>query len=90
MPISVYKTKNVKGGLVIGIGKVDFMESKYKEKQNEPMYKFDKFNKATAHSEDDSDTKKKKKLETLMQNICQSVRKEKFQISCLLCLLFVL
>ena len=27
------------------------------------MYKFDKFNKAAAHSEDDSDTKKKKKFD---------------------------
>jgi len=59
----VYKTKNVKGSLVIGIGKVDFMESKYKEKQSEPIYKFEKFNKGAAHSEEDSESKKKKKFD---------------------------
>lgn len=56
----IYKTKNVGGGLVIGMGKVDFLESKYKEKQAEKMYKFDKFNKAVTTSADEEDNKKSK------------------------------
>lgn len=59
----IYKTKNVGGSLVIGAGKVDFLESKYKEKQTEKIYKFDRFNKAATTSADEEDTKKKFKFD---------------------------
>ena len=39
----VYKTKNVKGVNVVGTSKVDFLESKYKEKQKIKKYNFSKF-----------------------------------------------
>lgn len=38
-----YKTKDNKGKVVIGEGKVDFLESKYKEKQEEKKFNFYKF-----------------------------------------------
>lgn len=59
----VYKTKNVNGGLVIGFGKLDFLESKYKEQQSEKTYKFDRFNKAATTSADEENTKKKAKFD---------------------------
>ncbi len=39
----VYKTKDLKGKLVVGRAKVDFLESKYKEKQKIKTYNFTKF-----------------------------------------------
>ncbi len=39
----VYKTKDVKGKMVVGKAKVDFLESKYKEKQKIKVYNFSKF-----------------------------------------------
>lgn len=38
-----YKTKNVKGKVIIGPGKVDFLESKYKQKQEDKTFNFYKF-----------------------------------------------
>lgn len=38
-----YKTKNVKGKVLIGPGGVDFLESKYKEKQEDKTFNFYKF-----------------------------------------------
>ena len=38
-----FKTKNVKGKSVIGPGKVDFLESKYKEKKEDKTFDFYKF-----------------------------------------------
>lgn len=38
-----YKTKNLKGASVVGGGKVDFLESRYKEKQNIKTFNFAKF-----------------------------------------------
>ena len=38
-----YKTRNNKGKVVIGEGKVDFLESKYKEKQEEKNFNFYRF-----------------------------------------------
>ena len=39
----VYKTKDLKGKNVAGKAKVDFLESKYKEKQKIKTYNFSKF-----------------------------------------------
>ena len=39
-----YKVKNAKGKPEIGGGKVDFLESKYKQKQNDKSFNFYKFN----------------------------------------------
>ena len=39
----VYKTKDLKGKMVVGKAKVDFLESKYKEKQKIKFYNFAKF-----------------------------------------------
>lgn len=39
----VYKTRDLKGKMVVGKAKVDFLESKYKEKQKIKTYSFSKF-----------------------------------------------
>ena len=39
----MYKIKNTKGKSMVGTGKVDFLESKYKEKQKIKTYNFGKF-----------------------------------------------
>ena len=41
-----FKTKDVKGKLNIGEGSVDFLDSKYKKKQDFKKFSFDKYNKA--------------------------------------------
>jgi len=40
----IYKTKDKKGKNVVNFGKVDFLESKYKEPKKVKYYRFDKFN----------------------------------------------
>ncbi len=58
----MYKVKNIKGKSLVGTGKVDFLESKFKEPKNIKEYRFDKF--TNGISEDDakkSSTKKKRK-----------------------------
>lgn len=57
----VYKTKNLKGGSQIGGGKVDFLESKYKEAHSDKMFKFDKYNKSTPPSPESTDEEEEKK-----------------------------
>ena len=54
----VYKTKNNKGKNVVNYGKVDFLESKYKEPKKIKMYKFDKYNEAVQQKVE-KNTKKK-------------------------------
>jgi len=39
----IYKTKDLKGKMIVGKAKVDFLESKYKEKQSIKTYNFGKF-----------------------------------------------
>jgi len=53
-----YKTKNVRGGAVIGQGKVDFLESKYKEPKKTKKYNFSKF--ASGIIEEDNEQQQKK------------------------------
>lgn len=55
----MYKVKNIKGKNVVGTGKVDFLESKFKESQSVKEYKFDKF--TNGISEEKAKKTKKKK-----------------------------
>lgn len=55
-----YRTKNAKGGVVVGPGKVNFLDSKYKEKQEVKQYNFAKF--TSGISDEESSKVKKKKF----------------------------
>lgn len=55
----VYRTKNVKGGNTVGSGKVNFLDSKYKEPQPVKTFNFAKF---TSGISEDADKPKKKKF----------------------------
>ena len=58
----MYKVKNIKGKSLVGTGKVDFLESKFKEPKNVKEYRFDKFtNGISEDNEKKSSTKKKRK-----------------------------
>lgn len=59
----IYKTRDLKGRLTVGQAKVDFLESRYKEKQKIKNYNFDKFAKGVASSSDTEDTKKRPKFD---------------------------
>ena len=48
----IYKTKDLKGKNIVGAGKVDFLESKYKEKQKIKTYNFAKFTNGIQTEED--------------------------------------
>lgn len=52
-----YKTKDTGGKNVAGTGSVDFLESKYKEKQTVKSYNFRKFSSAIDSSEEEKETK---------------------------------
>lgn len=54
-----YRTKNPKGNLVIGQGKVDFLSSKYKEPQKTKVYNFSRFTSGIAEEEPSKLRKKK-------------------------------
>lgn len=58
----MYKVKNIKGKNIIGAGKVDFLNSKYKESQSVKNYKFDKFTSGIVEetSKKSDNTRKKK------------------------------
>ncbi len=58
-----YKIRDIKGKSVIGPGSVDFLESKFKEPQDDKNYNFEKFTKGIA--EDKHDTKRKHKNKVL-------------------------
>ena len=62
----IYKTKDLKGKSLVGQAKIDFLESRYKEKQKIKTYNFDKFIKGGNYStdnNDDSSFKKKDKFD---------------------------
>ncbi len=61
----LYKTKDKRGKNVVNFGKVDFLESKYKEPKKVKYYKFDKFNQAT----DTKSTKKTSKPKFNYKNV---------------------
>lgn len=60
----MYKVKNIKGKNVVGTGKLDFLESKYKEPKSVKFYKFDKFTSGIAE-EEKAKTRTKKKKSTI-------------------------
>lgn len=51
----IYKTKDIKGKSLIGQAKIDFLESRYKEKQKIKTYNFSKFSKGSSVSHESSD-----------------------------------
>ena len=49
----IYKTRDLKGKMLVGKGKLDFLESKYKEKHNPKQFNFSKYyDSATTDSSD--------------------------------------
>lgn len=52
----IYKTKDLKGKSLIGQAKIDFLESRYKEKQKIKTYNFSKYAKGSSVSNESSDT----------------------------------
>lgn len=56
----VYKTKDVRGKQVVGEGKTDFLEAKYKEPHNSKNYNFSKFTSGISEETDYKVPKKKK------------------------------
>ncbi len=63
-----YKIRTVKGTLQIGPGSVDFLESKYKEPQNDKKYNFEKFTKGITSDYTDN-LKKNRKITTETFNV---------------------
>ena len=59
----MYKVKNTKGKSIVGTGKLDFLESKYKEPKTVKEYRFDKFTSGIA--EEDKIKRPKKKKSTI-------------------------
>ena len=59
----MYKVKNMKGKSIVGTGKLDFLESKYKEPKTVKEYRFDKFTSGIA--EEDKIKRPKKKKSTI-------------------------
>ncbi len=51
----IYKTKDLKGKSLIGQAKIDFLESRYKEKQKIKTYNFSKYAKGSSVSNESSD-----------------------------------
>ena len=58
----IYKTKDKKGKNVVNFGKVDFLESKYKEPKSIKKYKFNKYNQSDIRETNNADSKGKKKF----------------------------
>ena len=58
----IYKTKDLKGKTLVGAAKVDFLESKYKEKQKIKTFNFEKFAQSIDYKKDDHANSKKQKF----------------------------
>lgn len=56
----IYKTKDLKGKNIVGQAKIDFLESRYKEKQKIKNYNFSKFTSGIATNTDNEDHYKSK------------------------------
>ena len=56
----IYKTKDLKGKNLVGQAKIDFLESRYKEKQKIKNYNFSKFTNGIATNTDNEDHYKSK------------------------------
>ena len=61
----MYKIKNTKGKSMVGTGKVDFLESKFKEPKNVKEYKFDKFTNGISEDESNKKNTRRKKKSTI-------------------------
>lgn len=61
----IYKTKDLKGKNVVGAAKVDFLETKYKEKQKIKTFNFSKFTNGIINNEDDNNPKQKFDLKNI-------------------------
>lgn len=56
----IYKTKDTKGKSLIGQAKIDFLESRYKEKQKVKSYNFSKFSSGVFSNQSNADEKSSK------------------------------
>ena len=56
----IYKTKDLGGKSLVGAAKVDFLESKYKEKQKVKTFNFEKFANSIDYKKDEDQHKKQK------------------------------
>lgn len=59
----IYKTKDLKGKNVVGSAKVDFLESKYKERQKIKTYNFTKFTNGIINKDSESNGNSKPKFD---------------------------
>lgn len=59
----IYKTKDLKGKNLVGQAKIDFLESRYKEKQKIKNYNFSKFTSGIITNADNDDHKVKSKFD---------------------------
>ncbi len=59
----IYKTKDLKGKNVVGSAKVDFLESKYKERQKIKTYNFTKFTNGIINKDSESNENSKPKFD---------------------------
>ena len=51
----IYKTRDTKGKMLVGKGKLDFLESKYKEKHNPKQFNFSKYYDSATTNADNND-----------------------------------
>lgn len=66
----IYKTKDLKGASLVGQAKIDFLESRYKEKQKIKNYNFDKFSRDVSQEiNDESSHKNKFDLKSINSNM---------------------
>lgn len=68
-----YKTKDVKGKLNIGQGLVDFLDGKYKKKQEFKSYSFDRYNKSDVGSHERDEMKKTRKNTIISQDYLEDL-----------------
>lgn len=57
----IYKVRNGSGKNVVGIGKLNFIDAKYKEQQKDVQYNFEKFTNGMSYDESEDKKKKSKK-----------------------------
>lgn len=59
----IYKTKNIKGKTIVDDGKVDFLESKYKELHSSKSYNFSRFTAGISKEQGEDKKEKKRKFD---------------------------
>ena len=65
----MYKTKNLKGKNIVGSAKVDFLETKYKEKQKIKTFNFGRFSGGIVTNENENESKKSNPQKFDLKNI---------------------